>query len=181
MLGCQPIDTPIEQNHSLEELPDQVPTNKARYQRLVGCLIYLSHTRPYIAYAKSKKQKVISLSSVETEYRAMVKGIQELLWLKRLMGEFSFSLDQPMKLFCDNQFAIKIAENPIQHDCTKHVEIDCNFIYEKFEDKTIEVPYVKTLEQLADVLTKVVSRKAFITHLSRWAYMISMLHFEGEC
>lgn len=51
MLGCQPIDTPIEYNHSLEELPDQVSTNKARCQRLAGRLIYLSHTRPDIAYA----------------------------------------------------------------------------------------------------------------------------------
>ena len=44
MLGCQFIDTPIEQNRSLEKLPDQVSTKKSRYQRLVGHLIYLSHT-----------------------------------------------------------------------------------------------------------------------------------------
>ncbi|WMV29297.1 hypothetical protein MTR67_022682 [Solanum verrucosum] len=91
----------------------------------------------------------------------MVKGIQELLWLKRLKGEFGFSLEKPMNLFCDNQSAIKITENPIKHDRTNHLEIDSNFIYKKFENKTIDVPYLKTLEQLVDLLTKVVSTKAF--------------------
>ncbi|XP_021804165.1 uncharacterized protein LOC110748497, partial [Prunus avium] len=53
MLDCKPVDTPIVQNHYLGEHPDQVPTNKERYQRLVGRLIYLSYTRPDIAYAVS--------------------------------------------------------------------------------------------------------------------------------
>uniref|UniRef100_A0A2N9EWH5 Reverse transcriptase Ty1/copia-type domain-containing protein n=1 Tax=Fagus sylvatica TaxID=28930 RepID=A0A2N9EWH5_FAGSY len=54
MLACKPIDTPIEQNHKLgDDRVDQVPTNKERYQRLVGRLIYLSHTRPDLAYAVS--------------------------------------------------------------------------------------------------------------------------------
>jgi hypothetical protein len=53
LLECKPTDTPIVQNHKLGEYPDQVPTYKERYQRLVGKLIYLSHTRPDIAYAVS--------------------------------------------------------------------------------------------------------------------------------
>ncbi|KAI5354497.1 hypothetical protein L3X38_007392 [Prunus dulcis] len=127
MLGCEPIGTPIEQNHGLEEYPDQVPTNKGRYQRLVGRLIYLSHTRPNICICsgnlvtwKSKKLKVVYLLSPDIEYRAMVKGVCEVLWLKRLMGELGFPTEDTMKLYCDNQSAIKIAENPVQHDRMKH-------------------------------------------------------------
>jgi hypothetical protein len=48
MLDCKPVDTPIVHNHCLAEYPDQIPTNKERYQKLVGRLIYLSHTRPDI-------------------------------------------------------------------------------------------------------------------------------------
>ena len=53
MLDYRLADTPIVQNHGLGEFPNQTPTNKERYQRLVGKLIYLSHTRPDIAYAMS--------------------------------------------------------------------------------------------------------------------------------
>jgi hypothetical protein len=53
MLDCKPTDTPIVQNHKLGEHPSQIPTNERRYKRLVGKLIYLSHTCPDIAYAVS--------------------------------------------------------------------------------------------------------------------------------
>lgn len=53
MLDCKPADTPTIQNHKLGEHPNQIPTNRERYQQLVGKLIYLSHTRPDIAYAVS--------------------------------------------------------------------------------------------------------------------------------
>ena len=74
---------------------------------------------------------------------------------------FQFFTQPTYEVFCGNQFTTKIAENSIKHDRSKHVYIDRNFIYEKFEDNTIEVPYVKTLEQLGDVLTKVAFGKAF--------------------
>ncbi|PRQ56575.1 putative RNA-directed DNA polymerase [Rosa chinensis] len=59
MLDCRPIETPIEMNHGLAIYPDQVPTDKGRYQRLVGRLIYLSHTRPDIAYASIWMQSFV--------------------------------------------------------------------------------------------------------------------------
>ncbi|XP_030460809.2 uncharacterized mitochondrial protein AtMg00810-like [Syzygium oleosum] len=65
MLDCKPADTPIVQNHKLGKYPDQVPTNKERYQRLVGRLIYLSHTRPDIAYAVSVVSQFMHAPSEE--------------------------------------------------------------------------------------------------------------------
>ncbi|VVA22039.1 Hypothetical predicted protein, partial [Prunus dulcis] len=243
MLGCKPADTPIVQNHNLEILPDQVPTNKDRYQRLVGRLIYLSHTRPDIAYVvsvvsqfmhspsevhmeavmrilqylksapgkglmfskhghleiegftdadwagnrtdrrstsgyftfvggnlvtwRSKKQKVCSLSSAEAEYRSMVHGVCEMLWIRKLLKELGFVAKDAMKLYCDNQAAIDIANNPVQHDRTKHVEIDRHFINEKLESNVISVPHVKSEEQLADILTKAVSSHVFSDSLDK--------------
>ena len=62
---------------------------------------------------RSKKQKVVALSSAEAEFRGMVKGLCELLWLKRLLEEIGYSFESPMNLFCDNKAAIEIAHNPV--------------------------------------------------------------------
>ncbi|PRQ60568.1 putative RNA-directed DNA polymerase [Rosa chinensis] len=243
LLACQPADTPMEQNHKLAEYPDQVPTNKERYQRLVGKLIYLSHTRPDIAYAvsvvsqfmhapsedhmhavhrilrylktnpgkgimfsknnhtdiagytdadwagsitdrrstsgyftfvggnlvtwRSKKQKVVARSSAEAEYRGMAHGVCEMLWLRHLMKDLGFKPKHAMNLYCDNKAAIDIAHNPVQHDRTKHVEVDRHFIKEKLESKTINMPHVCTEDQLADILTKAVSGKVFHSSLDK--------------
>ena len=73
---------------------------------------------------KSKKQKVVAVSSAEAEFRGIAKGLAELLWIRKLMFELGFSSGDAAKLRCDNKAAISISENPVQHDRTKHVEID---------------------------------------------------------
>ena len=59
-----------------------------------------------------------------------------------------------MKLYCDNKSAISIAHNPVQHDQTKHIEVDRHFIKEKLDSGLICTPYVPSQGQLADILTK---------------------------
>ncbi|GKA15748.1 putative RNA-directed DNA polymerase [Tanacetum coccineum] len=243
MLDCKPIDTPIEQNHGLTLLTYKAPTNKERYQKLVGKLIYLSHTRPDIAYAvsvvsrfmhapnkdhmkavirilrylksspgkglffaktgslevegytdadwagdksdgkstsgyftfvggnlvtwRSKKQKVVARSSAESEFRGMVHGVCELLWIKRIMRDLGFEVRESMNLHCDNQAAVKIANNPVLHDRTKHVEVDRHFIRDHLEKKTIKLPHVASKDQLADMLTKAVCTNAFYSSLDK--------------
>jgi hypothetical protein len=237
MLDCKPVATPIEMNHKLGIYPNQSQTDKGRYQRLVGRLIYLSHTRPDIAYAvsvvsqfmhspskehmeavgrilrylkttpgkgllfakeselvvvgytdadwagdqtdrrstsgyftfvggnlvtwRSKKQKVVARSSAEAEYRGMAHGVCELLWIKNVMKDLGFKFEKPMDLYCDNTAAVEIAHNPVQHDRTKHVEVDRHFIKENLDRKVIRFPFIPSEEQLADVLTKAVSGRVF--------------------
>ncbi|KAL0560093.1 hypothetical protein IC582_000487 [Cucumis melo] len=237
MLGCRPADTPIEFNCKLGNSDDQVPVDKEQYQRLVGKLIYLSHTRPDISFAvsvvsqfmqapyekhmeavnrilrylkntpgkglmfrktnrktieaytdsdwagsvigrkstsgyctfvwgnlvtwRSKKQSVVARSSAEAEYRAMSLRICEEIWLQKVLSDLHQECETPLKLFCDNKAAISIANNPVQHDRTKHVEIDRHFIKERLDSGSICIPYIPSSQQIADVLTKGLLRPHF--------------------
>ena len=71
-------------------------------------------------------------------------------------------------MFCDNKAACDIAHNPVQHDCIKHVEVDRFFIKEKLDDKIVELPKIRSEDQLADILTKVVvSSRVFSKFLDK--------------
>ena len=84
----------------------------------------------------------------------MAQGICELLWLKIILEDLRIKLDEPMKRYCDNKSAISIAHNPMQHDRTKHIEVDRHFIKEKLDSGLIYTPYVSSQENLVDILSK---------------------------
>jgi hypothetical protein len=77
---------------------------------------------------RSKKQSVVARSSAEAEFRTMAQGVCKTLWLKILLIELGFDSKDSMRLYCDNNVAISTAHNLVQHDRTKHVEIDRHFI-----------------------------------------------------
>ena len=72
---------------------------------------------------------MVSISSAEAESRAMAKGIGGLLWLKIILEDLRIKWDEPMRLYCDNKSTISIAHNPVQHDRTKHIEVDSTSIF----------------------------------------------------
>ena len=80
---------------------------------------------------KSKKQAVVSRSSVEAEYRAMAQGSYELLWLCSLLDELGFPVMDSSTLFCDNKSAIMLSSDLVLHKRIVHVEVDIHFIQEK--------------------------------------------------
>ena len=105
----------------------------------------------------SKKQSVIFRSSVESKYRAMTQSIREIMRLHQLLIEVAIKTPIQAKLWCDNQAALHIASNPVFHERTKHIEIDCHLVREKIQLGLISTRYVKTGEQLGDIFTKALS------------------------
>ncbi|RVW24722.1 Copia protein [Vitis vinifera] len=108
----------------------------------------------------------------------MTLGLCEALWLKLLLQDLGYLSRQPIRLFCDNKAACDIAHNPVQHDRTKHVEVDRFFIKEKLDDKIVELPKIRSKDQLADILTKAVS----IIYHSKASYHVDMieLHYTAH-
>ena len=116
---------------------------------------------------RSKKQNVVARSSAEAEFRAMTTRVCELLWVKIILEDLKVQWSKPMKLYCDNKSTINIAHNPVQHDRTKHIEIDRHFIKEKSYSGLICTPYVPTRHQLANMLTKGLCSNVFHKNISK--------------
>ena len=110
----------------------------------------------------SKKQHVVSLSSCESEYRAIAQAATELVWLKALLCELGISLHNSCPIiWSGNTGAGLMTVNPVFHSRTKHIEIAVHFVREKVEAKELEVRYVPTEFQVADLFTKPLAANRF--------------------
>uniref|UniRef100_A0A2N9IA16 Retrovirus-related Pol polyprotein from transposon TNT 1-94 n=1 Tax=Fagus sylvatica TaxID=28930 RepID=A0A2N9IA16_FAGSY len=136
---------------------------------------------PALISWKSKKQDRVSKSSTESEYRAMSQACAEILWLRGLLTELGFSPRGPTSLHADNTSAIHISANPIFHERTKHIKVDCHFIREAFEAQTISLPHVPTNLQVADIFTKALTRQRHNFLTNKLMLVDNPHQFEGGC
>ncbi|KAL5727461.1 hypothetical protein ACHQM5_000656 [Ranunculus cassubicifolius] len=101
----------------------------------------------------ARKQKTVSRSSTEAEYRSLATATTELIWIQSLIIELGLSLPTPT-LWCDNLGATYLTANPIFHARTKHIEIDYHFVRERVALKQLQVRFISSKDQLADIFTK---------------------------
>ncbi|CAM8959948.1 unnamed protein product [Rhodiola kirilowii] len=235
LTDCKPAKTPIRLKHNLSMSTSPAVSDPLHYRRLVGKLIYLTITRPDLAYPvhilsqfmqhptedhqaaalrllryvkaapaqgilfparsdlqlkafcdadwaacpltrrsitghcvmlgpciiswKTKKQPVVSRSSAESEYRSMAAVCCELTWLARLIADMGVPVTYAIHLHCDNKAAIHIAHNPVFHERTKHVELDCHLVRSHVISKFVLPLHISTNEQPADMFTKSLTRE----------------------
>jgi len=86
----------------------------------------------------------VSLSSAEAEYMSMQRVVAELAWLSQLLHEFNVEDITPIPLKCDNQAVIYITKNPVFHERTKHIELDCHYVRQHLMEGFISLSHVST-------------------------------------
>ena len=91
----------------------------------------------------------------------MANAAAEITWMVRLLKDLGFPVLQPVTLHCDNQSAIYIAKNLVFHERTKHIAIDCHFTREKVMEGLIQLTYLPTSSQIADIFTKILPSHQF--------------------
>jgi hypothetical protein len=243
LLGAKPATTPLDPSIKLHNDDGKTYDDVSGYIRLIGKLLYLTNTRPDIAYAtqqlsqflhkptvthfnatcrvvrylkhspgrglllprssdfqilgfsdadwagcldtrrstsgycfflgsslvswKAKKQVTVSRSSSEAEYRALSSATCELIWLLYLMKDLKIKCNKQPVIYCDSQSAMHIASNPVFHERTKHLEIDCHLVREKVQQGLLRLLPISTEDQLADCLTKALPGPKFNGFVSK--------------
>ncbi|GJS25653.1 hypothetical protein Tco_0454285 [Tanacetum coccineum] len=108
----------------------------------------------------SKKQNCTAMSSAEAEYVALSASCAQVMWMRTQLQDYGFHYNK-IPLYCDSQSAIAITCNPVQHSRTKHIHTRYHFIKEQVENGIIELYFVRTEYQLADMFMKALPEDRF--------------------
>ncbi|RVW78960.1 Retrovirus-related Pol polyprotein from transposon RE1 [Vitis vinifera] len=155
MSRCQPVNTLIEEVSQYMHNPREQHMNA-----VMRILRYLNNALGKgILFAKNVDHQSIEVYN-EADWADAVDD-------RHLHLDLGYLSKQPIQLFCDNKVGCDIAHNLVQHDHTKHVKVDRFFIKEKLDDKIVELPKIQSKDQLADILTKVVSSQVFSNFLDK--------------
>ncbi|XP_014660660.1 uncharacterized protein LOC106804322 [Setaria italica] len=103
---------------------------------------------------QAKKQAIVSRSSTDVEYKALLNATTEIMWVQSLLDELGISQHKVHILWCDNIGATYLSTNPVFHARTKHIEVDYHFVRERVAKKQLDVRIISSHDQVADGFTK---------------------------
>ncbi|KAM6588273.1 hypothetical protein CsatA_010878 [Cannabis sativa] len=130
----------------------------------------------------SKKQTAVARSSTESEYRALSTTATEVVWITAVLQEMGIITSHTPTIWCDNQGAQQLASNPVFHSRTKHIEVDVHYVRELINKHKVQISYIPTEEQPADLLTKALTlpKFNFLCHKLSLEYPPSSLRGDVE-
>ena len=121
---------------------------------ITGYVFSLSHDGPLISW-KSRKQQTVALSTCEAEYMALASAVQETKFLLKLLKSIvGCELSDSVTLYCDNQSALALAKNPVQHQRSKDIDVKYHFIRGEVQKGYVQLIYVPSEKNMADIFTK---------------------------
>ncbi|GKD98542.1 ribonuclease H-like domain-containing protein [Tanacetum coccineum] len=129
----------------------------------------------------SKRQFTLSRSSAEAEYRGVANAVAETCWLRNLLRELHTPLATATLVYCDNVSAVYLSSNPVQHQRTKHIEIDIHFVRDLVATGAIRVLHVPSRYQYADIFTKCLPTSLFDEFRTSLSVRSSPVQTAGEC
>jgi hypothetical protein len=108
-------------------------------------------------YWGSRKQKFVALSTTEAEYMETCEACTEAIWLRKLISNLFDQIPESTIIYCDNQSCIRLLEQPMFHERSKHIEIKYYFIRDKFQEGEVKLEYIPTDKHTTNILTKPLS------------------------
>jgi hypothetical protein len=129
----------------------------------------------------SRKQKSFTLSSVEAEYMAASQASCKAIWLRKMLVGLFGQEKSPTVIHCDNQSCIKLSENPVFHDRSKHIEIRYHFIRDWVHRGAVQLQYISTDDQVADILTKALPRGKHVFFRDKMGLVRNTFLDKREC
>jgi hypothetical protein len=122
---------------------------------------YVLYVNDNVVLWGSRKQDCVALSSAESEYVAESEATKEMIWTKQLIEELGFAVEKGMILYCDNKAAGQIARAKINGKRSKHIEVRYHYVREYVKRGDVDVKWIATDKQVADVFTKALSKEKF--------------------
>ncbi|GJX02161.1 retrovirus-related pol polyprotein from transposon TNT 1-94, partial [Tanacetum coccineum] len=188
--SCDLVDTLMVEKSKLDEDKEGKAVDPSHYRGMIVTLLYLTarfadadhagcqDTRRSTSSSlqflgdrliswSSKRQKSDAISSTEAEYIALSGCCAQILWMRSQLTDYGFGFNK-VPMYCNNKSVIALCCNNVQHSRSKHIDIRFHFIKEKVENRVIELYFVNTEYQLADIFTKALSRE-------RIEFLIDML------
>jgi hypothetical protein len=129
----------------------------------------------------SRKQGSIAQSTAEAEYIATSAASREAVWLMKLLSDLFSSELEPTFIHCDNQSCIKLTENPVFHDRSKHIEMRYHYVRDMAQKNVLSIQYVLTAEQTTYIFTKPLSLTKFVYFCDKLGVAENASLAEREC
>ncbi|GKB59060.1 retrovirus-related pol polyprotein from transposon TNT 1-94 [Tanacetum coccineum] len=139
-------NTPMVEKNKLDEDLQGTPVDATLYRGMIGSLMYLTFSRPDLI--------------TEAEYIALSGCCAQILWMRSQLIDYGFQFNK-IPLYCDNKSTIALCCKNVQHSRAKHIDVHYHFIKEQVENEIVELYFVWTEYQLADIFTKPLPRERF--------------------